>query len=232
MHHSAEVVTVSHRGLKANCGDYLLDGKVGLLKQRQAGMYSLCDEPADRTAPSASGEATDVGACRHVHSPCERLNRDRLREVIQHPSHALADPVVFRVDDDRRFNELSLATGTVRSDHQPPGDGVGDARSVVLAYQMNAQIQSSRAARARQHVAIVDVENFRGNLDQWEALRQQVGVLPVCGGPASVQKAGRRQGERAGADRYEAGHPAGVRGEARQSAHLSSHHERHGHQAL
>ena len=59
----------------------------------------------------------------------------------------------------RRLDELGLPAVAVRRDDQPARDGVGDAGAVVPADEVHAQVEAGGAARAGQHVALVDVED-------------------------------------------------------------------------
>ncbi len=89
---------------------------------------------------------------------------------------------------------------------------------MVLAHQVQADVDTARRPRGGQHVTVVDEEHPRIELDPGEQLLEVVGERPVGGGPAPVQETGGRQEEGAGADGHQAGAgaDAGQGGEGRR----------------
>ncbi|NYH45334.1 hypothetical protein HNR22_005061 [Micromonospora jinlongensis] len=137
--------------------------------------------------------------------PGELRHAQRLGEMGERPVDAAGDPVVVRVGGHRRLDELGLPAVAVWRDHQPTGDRVGDRRAMVAPDHVDAQVQPGGAAGAGEQVAVVEIEHVRVHLDPWVTPRQQLGVLPVGGGPPAVEEPGAGQRERARADRHDAG---------------------------
>ena len=120
------------------------------------------------------------------------------------------------------LDELGLATVAVRRHDHAPGDGVGDVGAVVVAHDVEAQVDGGGGAGRGHHVAVDDVEDVRLHADRREPLGEQVGVHPVGGGPAAVEQAGVGEQERAAAEAEDPGAAVvrrpGARPRARRSA--------------
>jgi hypothetical protein len=128
-------------------------------------------------------------------------------QIGQSPLHAGGDPLVVPLRGHRGLDELGLPAGTVWLHHQPPGHAVRDRRAEVLAYQVQAEIESGRAARAGEHVVTVHIEHVRVHGHRGVASREQVCVAPVRGSLPAVEQPCRGERERAGADRHDARAP-------------------------
>jgi hypothetical protein len=99
----------------------------------------------------------------------------------------------------RPLHELRLAARPVHGGHHPPGDLGGSLRPVVVAVQVQAQVDAGRDARAGQDLALIDVQGVGAEAHGGEPGGELAGVLPVGGGRPPVQQPGGGQGERPGA---------------------------------
>ncbi len=111
---------------------------------------------------------------------------------------------------------LSLAALAVRGQNEAPGDLVGALWPKVPAYEVQAQVQAGGTAGGGQDAAFVDVKHVRDEAQAWAASDELLGVLPVRGGVAAVEKSSSRQHESAGAQRHDTG--AGGMGLAQRGA--------------
>jgi hypothetical protein len=98
----------------------------------------------------------------------------------------------------------------VRRHHHAAREQRGVRVSVVLAGEMQAQVDARARTSARRDVAVIDVEPVRLHSDLRELLLQLRGATRMRGGGASVQQSCARECENAGADRNQPG-PTRVR---------------------
>jgi hypothetical protein len=82
---------------------------------------------------------------------------------------------------------------------------------MVLAHQVQAQVDCCRHPAGCQHVAFVDVEHVRHHLDLRVGIGKGMAIRPVGRCPAPFQQAGRGQHERAQTQRHHRA-PPGRRG--------------------
>ena len=106
-----------------------------------------------------------------------------------------------RVVGQRLLDVLRLSALAVGRDDDPARDRGGQRGAVVAAQDVQAEIEARGDARARQDLALVDVEH--AGLDAHGAVAGgEVGrVAPVGGRAAAVEDAGGGEREGAGADR-------------------------------
>ena len=101
----------------------------------------------------------------------------------------------------RGLDELGLAAVALGRHDQLAGQLAGDLGSVVLADDVQAQVDARRTAGRRQDVALVDVEHAGVDRHIRILAGQFVALRPVGGRPATVEQARLGQDERAGAQR-------------------------------
>src|SRR5215831_14789117 len=97
------------------------------------------------------------------------------------------------------LDKLRLAAISMRVDNQSAGNLVGDALAKVLAHDMEAKVDPSRAAGRRQHVALVDVQDIWLNRDSRVHLCKFRRISPVGGCAAAIQQSSCSYDECAGA---------------------------------
>ncbi len=116
--------------------------------QQPAGeQYSLCDEPAVWRCAGADPELAVEGPVTHRGRVGELADGRVLREVFERPAQRRARPLAASVGY-RLLDELGLAAFAVRADHQGAAQAVGDLRAVVLAHQVQAQLDPAGAVAA------------------------------------------------------------------------------------
>lgn len=160
-------------------------------------------QPLQRGGAGRGLQAAEEGPRAHPGLPGQVLDGERAFEVGGGPLQDRGQAVVVR-DRYREVHELGLPAGPVRRNHHPPGESVGHPRAEVPADDVQTEVQSGGHPRAGQHIAVVHVEHAVVDGDAWVPLGQVGGVRPVRGGPPSVEDAGGRERERAGAERYHA----------------------------
>jgi len=109
------------------------------------------------------------------------------------------------VDDGRlRHDELSLPTRPFERHHRRSSDVCRDRGTEISSNQVQAQIQSRRRPRRRQHGTVIDVEHIRIDGHSRESLSQHLRDGPMRGRRAPVERARLREHKRSRANR---GHP-------------------------
>jgi hypothetical protein len=100
---------------------------------------------------------------------------------------------------DEHVHVLSLAAVPVRRHHHPARDRVRHRGAMLKPEQVQAGVDPGGGAGAGDHLARVDVEHPRIDLDGGIAAGKLGGVPPVRGRPAAVQQPGGGENERSGA---------------------------------
>jgi hypothetical protein len=108
----------------------------------------------------------------------------------------------------RWTGELELAALAAWGHDHMAGHLGGVCGAVVLAHDVQAQVDAGGGAGAGGDVAMVDEEHVRVDPDARELLGQGGGEAPVGGGGSAVQQAGLGEHEGAGAQPEDAGSPA------------------------
>jgi len=81
------------------------------------------------------------------------------------PVDRVREQVTAAVRQHRRVNELGLPAVAVQRDHQVARDPRGDIRAVVTLDDVQAQVNTRRAARGRQQVTLIHVQDARVDPD-------------------------------------------------------------------
>ena len=89
----------------------------------------------------------------------------------------------------------------MRRDDEPARDRVGHSSTVVLAHDVQADIEPRRTSGPGDDVAVIDVEHFGIDIHFWVPPGEQVGLAPMCGSGPAVKQAGAGEGKGARADR-------------------------------
>lgn len=101
---------------------------------------------------------------------------------------------------DRR-GELSLATGSAKTQNQPASNRFRNFGAVVVLDESQGKVDACAHPGGGPHLPRTpDKHRIRINPDLWIALRQFVGERPVGGRLAAVEQTGLRDEERPGAD--------------------------------
>src|SRR6266487_317488 len=99
---------------------------------------------------------------------CARMigwsSRSSIQPVPMAPDASLEATRVWMLE--RLDDVLRLTAATVWRHYQLAGDPVGDRRAVVMADQVQAQVDPCRHARRGEHLAVVDVQGSRVDPDR------------------------------------------------------------------
>ncbi len=144
------------------------------------------------------GGGADPGAGR------EAGHRDGVAELPLCPGEYRCEGLV-RHGANGPFDELPLSAVPVGGEDEPPAHGVGDLGVEVLAHDVQAQVEGGRAARRGEDAAVVDEEHVRFELHGRKPLPEEVGPLPVRGGPPPVEHPGLGEREGPAAEAHRAG---------------------------
>ncbi|HUZ39252.1 MAG TPA: hypothetical protein VMV17_23260, partial [Streptosporangiaceae bacterium] len=147
------------------------------------------------------GEPPAELAHRQVGVPGEVPDAGRLAEPGKRVGDRAADGVIGGGGRHRPLDELGLPAVPVRRDDHAPRDPVGDAGAVIGADEVEAGVDPGCRSRRGDDLAVVHVQDARVDPDAREPGLEQPGVTPVRGGAQPVQQPGRREHERARADR-------------------------------
>ncbi|GAA1673765.1 hypothetical protein GCM10009680_11780 [Streptomyces yatensis] len=178
--------------------------QIAALQQLPGARDPLALQPSQRRRARGGVEAADQGARAGVGAAGEVGDGQRFVQPLGGPVQQRGERVVGALRQ-RRLDVLGLAAGPMGGRDELPGQGVGRLGAVVLAHQMQTDVDAGRGARPGQHIAVVDVEHGRIEPYGRIALGEQRGVHPVGGRRTAVEKSGRGEGERARAQRHDAG---------------------------
>ena len=186
----------------AAVGD-VVDREVADLEQAAGFPQPRGGEPAPRRHACLGHEPASERTGRPAGVPGQVGDGQRLGQVFQRPVAGGRQALGRRRHG--ALQQLSLPAVAVRGDDHVAGDADGGIAAEVGTHQLHAQVDASGQPGAGQHAALVHPQPVRVDLDRRMPRRQLGRVLPVRGGPAVVEQAGRGQGERPGAHRDHAG---------------------------
>ncbi len=181
----------------------LFHGEVGRLGELPGMGDTLAGEPLAGRRPERLPEAALEGPEAHAGPAREVADVQLLVEMAGEPVEQCRQPAVPGRARDGRCDELLLAAVPVRREHQPPGDIVRDGRAVVLADDVQAEIEAGGAAGRGEHRAFVHIEDIGVHTDIGIAPGQGFGVAPMSRRALPVEHAGGGEHEHARADRHQ-----------------------------
>ncbi|EGJ75413.1 putative zinc-binding oxidoreductase [Streptomyces sp. Tu6071] len=191
--------------------------EIARFEQMARAAQPLLGEPAPRAQARLLLEAPREGTGAHRRVGGQLVQRQRPVEPSERPVPRRPRTGLARRGQ-RALHVLRLAAVPVGRHDAAAGDLVRDLGAVVPPHQVQAHVHAARRARRGQHVAVVDEEHVRVELDPGEEPLEVLGERPVRRGAAPVQEPGRRQQEGPRADGHEPrpGPHAGERGERRR----------------
>ncbi len=117
-----------------------------------------------------------------------------------HPVKCGAERVCFRCSDQRRFDILRLAPRALWGHDHASGDGCGDAGSVVLAHDVQREVDGGRCSGGGEDLPVVDEQDAGIDLDPGVARCQFGGPTPMGADAPTIQQSGFGKQERARAE--------------------------------
>ncbi len=174
---------------------HLLDARRGGLQQVARVVQALGQQPPGRRRARNRLEAPQEGPFAHAGPGRQRLDGVLARQIRAHLVQNGAQPRRLVRDGHRTLNELGLPAVAMRRHDQAARDGVGGLGPEVAADQVQAKVDACGAAGRGQHVALVDIEHVRLDLDGRMTRSEGVGVAPVGRGAATIQQPRRGQHE-------------------------------------
>ena len=99
------------------------------------------------------------------------------------------------------LQELRLSAGAVCRHHQSSRDRVRGSRTEIPPHDLDHEVDTGRTAGGREQAIMVAVERGVIDLDFRIATAQLIGIAPMGGCSAAIQKAGCRQHKSPRADR-------------------------------
>ncbi len=161
-------------------------------------------KPQMRRRPGLGTEPAGEGARAHRHPLGQRL---RGVLVVQLGAQLVEQrrQRVRRTRADRRVDVLRLAAVAMRRHHHAARDPARDLLPVVLTDEVQAQVQTGRRARRREHRAVADEQHVRIDARGRVQRGEFVGVAPVRRAVAAVQHAGGTERERTRAHAHDPG---------------------------
>ena len=117
-------------------------------------------EPVVRCRPGRGAEAPRERTGGQVDPSGELVDGELLLEVLGHPLEQRLDRVVV-AGRHRQVDELRLATVAVRRHDHAPGDRVRHRAALVLAHDVQAEVDAGCGPGAGEDVAVLDVEHVR-----------------------------------------------------------------------
>ena len=140
----------------------------------------------------------------HVRPPRHRLDRVLARDILDDLSLDLAKRLARRLLRCERGAELRLVAGPAQEQHQVASDRQRSVTIQVLLHERQRKVHPRGHARGRPHVAIAQEDRLSVDAHLGIAASELGRRRPVLRRPASVEQAGARQQEGAGAHRCRA----------------------------
>jgi hypothetical protein len=181
----------------------MLDRLVGGLEQRQARLQAAPQQPGGRAGAGRGAKAPCELTRREMHPAGEVLDADPFVQPSQRPLHRSRHRVVGRGQRNGKIDELRLPAVALGGHDHAPGYAVGHHPAVILAHQVQAQVDPRGRAGRGEDVVAVHIEHVRRHLHARKPARQERCVAPVGGGAAAVQQAGGGEHEGARADGHQ-----------------------------
>ena len=124
------------------------------------------------------------------------LDRHRLVEMLLHPGNRVREQVGAVQHGQRLLDVLGLAAVALRRDDQLAGELGGDLAPVVLADDVQAEVDAGGTARAGEDVALVDEEHPGVDRQERISAGQLVALGPVGRRAPPVEQSRLRRGRR------------------------------------
>jgi hypothetical protein len=188
------------RRTEATAGGNALDGVVRGFQQALGESDALLEEPVIGAGAQRGAEAAGEGARTHDGAGRHRFNGEVFVQVGGHPAQRGAEGVFFGDFDQRRFDILRLAAGALRGHDHAPGQGGGDGGSVVLAHDVQREVDGGSGSGGGEDLPVVDEQDAGINLDPGVTGCQFGGPAPMGGDAPTIQQSGFGQQERARAE--------------------------------
>ena len=154
-----EVQAQRGRRTEATAGGNALDGLIRGFQEALGEGDALLEEPVIRAGTQRGAEAARKGARTHDGAGGHCFDGEVFVQVGGHPAQCGAEGVVFGDVDQRRFDILRLAARALRGHDHAAGHGGGNGRSVVLAYDVQREVDSGGGSGGGEDLPIIDEEH-------------------------------------------------------------------------
>lgn len=188
------------RRTEATAGGNALDGVVRGFQEALGQDDALLEEPVIGAGAECSAEAAGEGARTHDGAGGHRFDGEVFVQMGGHPGKRGAEWFFFGCVDQRRFDILRLAARALRGHHHPPGDGGGDGCSIVLAHDVQREVDGGGCSGGGKDLSVVDEQHAGIDLDPGVARGQFGGPAPMGGDAPAIEESGFGQHKRARAE--------------------------------
>lgn len=151
--------------MKTTARSNLLNGLVGRFQKTLSQHNALLKYPLIGSHPQGSAETARESSLAHCGLGCQLLDGKLSVEVGRDPRQGCAKGVVLIQVGKWRLDILCLSTLAMERHNHPPCDSCGNFSSVILAHNIEGQIDSRCRSCSRQHLAIIDIEHAGIDLD-------------------------------------------------------------------
>ena len=162
-------------------------------------------------------EAAGEGARTHQGAGGHVFDGEFFMEMGGHPGERGAEGFGWSGADQGCFDILGLVARALGGDDHAPGNGGSDVGAVVLANDMEREIDGGGGSGRGEDLAVVDVEDARVDLDLGIAGGEFSSPAPMGGDAATIKQTSFGEDERAGAEGEDA--RAALIGEAQGIEH-------------
>ncbi len=145
-------------------------------------------------------KAAGEGARTHEGAGGHLLDGEFFVQVGGHPGESIAEGFLFFGNAERGFDVLGLAAWPLRGNDHAPGDGGSDGRAVVLADDVQREVDGGGGSGGGEYLAVVDVEDARVDVNVGVAGGEFGGPAPMGGDAAAIEQPGLGQNEGSGAE--------------------------------
>ncbi len=145
-------------------------------------------------------EAAGEGARTHHGAGSHKLDGEFFMEMGSHPGERGAERLLLIGADQRCFDILGLVAMALRRDDHAAGNGGSDVGAVVLANDVEREIDGGGGSGRGEYLAVVDVEDARVDLDPGITGGEFSGPAPMGGDAATIKQTSFGKDERAGAE--------------------------------
>ncbi len=188
------------RRTEATAGGNALDRVVRAFQEALGEGDALLEEPVIGAGAQCGAEAAGEGARTHDGAGGHRFDAEVFVQMGGHPVKRGAEGVIFGGFDQRRFDVLRLAASALRGHDHASGDGRGDGGSVVLAHDMQREVDGGGCAGGGEDLPVVDEQDAGIDLDPGVARCQVGSPAPMSGNAPTIQEAGFGQQKRTRAE--------------------------------
>src|SRR6266849_1174780 len=195
-----KVQAQSGRRTEATAHGNALDGFVSGFQEALGEGDALLEEPVIGAGTERGAEAAGEGARTHDGAGGHLFDGEVFVQMGGHPDKRCAEWVFFVCDDQRRFDILRLAARALRGHDHASGDGGGDVGSVVLANDVEREVDGGGCSGGGEYLPVVDEEDAGIDLDPGVARCQFGGPAPMGGDAPTIKESGLGKQERASAE--------------------------------